>query len=71
MPNVKQETPKAIHNSNVSHKRLNATGLCASCGHKITLCGRPFTADIECCKCHVINHFRTSQQPTSFTAKEI
>lgn len=42
-----------------------AVGLCLSCSHRITLCGKPFTADIECPKCHTINKFNESQQPIS------
>ncbi len=42
-----------------------AVGLCLSCSHRITLCGKPFTADIECSKCHTINNFRDSQQPVA------
>jgi len=50
-------------------KRINRSildqdvGLCSFCGHKITLCGIPFTADIECNKCHTINHFMNSKLP--------
>jgi len=39
------------------------TGMCLKCGNRITLCGRPFTAEIECNKCHYINSFNNSQQP--------
>jgi hypothetical protein len=46
-------------------KLIAATGLCMNCGRKITLCGRPFTADIICRKCKCINHFVMSQQPIS------
>ena len=42
-----------------------SVGLCLSCSRRITLCGKPFTADIECSKCHYINEFRESQQPVS------
>lgn len=38
-------------------------GNCINCGYRLTYCGKPFTADVECSKCHVINHFRNSQQP--------
>jgi len=68
MPNVKQEMPKAMHRQTVSEKRASATGLCKKCGNKITFCGRPFTADIKCCKCNIINQFRMTQQPVSFVA---
>ncbi len=40
-------------------------GTCLRCGHRQTLCGLPFTADIKCGKCLYINEFRDSQQPVS------
>ncbi len=58
---------------NNSNKRLAAEkciGLCKHCGRRISLCGRLFTADIECSKCHYINMFRRSQQPVSAYAKD-
>ena len=44
---------------------LRATGLCLRCRHKITLCGKPFTATIRCNKCLYINEFVDSQQPVT------
>lgn len=38
-------------------------GLCLGCGHKLTLCGVPFTADVKCINCNKINHFVQSKQP--------
>jgi DNA-directed RNA polymerase subunit RPC12/RpoP len=38
-------------------------GICLGCGRKLTFCGSPFTADIECPKCNYINVFVESQQP--------
>lgn len=48
---------------NCGRKPDHAIGLCVNCGHRVTLCGKPFTADVECANCRVINHFRNSQQP--------
>lgn len=62
---------------NVSHRPENyakankSVGLCKSCGHKITLCCRNFTADIEFLKCHNINEVRSSQQPVSVRKPEV
>ena len=53
-----------------SLERQIATGLCIGCGHKVSLCGRPFTADIECSKCNSINKFRNSQQPVNCRSDE-
>lgn len=38
-------------------------GLCLNCSHKLTLCGKPFTADVICVKCNYMNHFVSSKQP--------
>lgn len=38
-------------------------GFCLSCGHKLTLCGLPFSAEIECRKCFTVNVYSSSQQP--------
>jgi hypothetical protein len=43
----------------------DAIGLCLKCGHRLTLCGKPFTADITCSKCSYINSFKDSQKPIS------
>lgn len=48
-----------------SIRRDGDVGLCIACGHRITLCGIGFTADIECSNCHVINMFRESKQPVA------
>jgi predicted amidophosphoribosyltransferase len=63
MPNVKSQTPNTMHILNMRDKRRLSTGLCKQCGAKITFCGRPFTAEIECHKCFSINIFERSQQP--------
>jgi hypothetical protein len=46
-------------------KDVSAIGLCLKCGHRVTLCGKPFTAEIPCCNCLFINIFNNSQQPVS------
>lgn len=48
-----------------------AIGLCLGCGRRITLCGRPFTSEVECANCHTINVFQESQQPVSCRAAVI
>lgn len=48
-----------------SIRRDEDVGLCIACGHRITLCGIGFTADIECHNCHAINMFRESKQPVA------
>jgi hypothetical protein len=45
-------SPLAVKNDDT------AIGLCINCGHRVTLCGIPFTADVQCANCLVINHFR-------------
>jgi len=43
----------------------SSIGLCISCGHRVTLCGRPFSAEIACGNCKKINVFIDSQQPVA------
>jgi hypothetical protein len=43
----------------------SSIGLCLRCRHRMTLCGAPFTSNIECNKCHYINVLQDSQQPVS------
>ena len=45
-------------------------GVCLSCGHRLTLCGAPFTADVVCCKCNKMNSFVESKQPVSVTVMD-
>lgn len=45
-------------------------GLCLGCGHRLTLCGAPFTADVVCCKCNKLNKFVESKQPVSITVMD-
>lgn len=50
----------------IVHKRSlkrDCIGLCINCGHRVTFCGKPFTAQIPCGKCLFINKFENSQQP--------
>jgi hypothetical protein len=54
-----------VQNSNDPRKPNNPVGMCLGCGHRLTLCGRPFTAEIECPKCFYINSYRDSQQPVA------
>src|SRR5436190_23704040 len=39
---------------------------CLNCGERLTYCGKPFSADIECPKCGSIHRFVNSQY--SFTS---
>lgn len=61
----REKRTEPVHSATVGRKRAAATGLCINCGNKITLCGRPFTADVKCSKCNHINSFLMSQQPVS------
>jgi hypothetical protein len=58
-----------VHKTPESERRAiskaEMIGLCLNCGVRITLCGKPFTADIPCCKCLYINVFQESRQPVS------
>jgi hypothetical protein len=55
------------------HKAVVASssiGICLGCGSRLTLCGAPFTANIQCSKCRVINKFYCSQQPVGIVDME-
>jgi ribosomal protein S27E len=39
------------------------TGHCLGCGDKLTFCGQPFTADIECPGCGAVNVYINSFKP--------
>ena len=47
----------------ILQKRRDSIGMCINCGRRITLCGKPFSAEIPCHKCLYINVFKDSQQP--------
>jgi ribosomal protein L40E len=38
-------------------------GLCLRCGARLTFCGKPFTAEIQCRSCFSINVYENSWQP--------
>jgi hypothetical protein len=44
-------------------RKVDAIGLCLKCGHRLTFCGQPFTAEIPCSKCLYINVYKESRQP--------
>lgn len=51
-----------------SRPSADMVGLCLGCGHKLSVCGLPFTADLECDNCHAVNSYRHSRQPVDFRA---
>ena len=57
------ENPQATKRSNRSILIESDIGMCLNCGKRLTLCGRPFSAEIQCSKCLYINVFRNSQKP--------
>lgn len=65
MRSSREKSGNAGHRTGNCANRDAAVGMCANCGHRISVCGRTFTADIECNKCKYINEFRCSQQPVS------
>jgi hypothetical protein len=58
----RQESTITVHKSTGRKKSI---GLCLNCGHRVTLCGMPFSAEITCNKCLFINVFQDSQQPVA------
>lgn len=45
-------------------------GLCISCGHRLTLCGKPFTAEILCRNCNKTNVYLESRKPVRLADME-
>jgi ribosomal protein L37AE/L43A len=48
-----------------SKMTAHSIGRCLRCGHRLTLCGIPFTAEIQCDKCLSVNTYSESRQPVS------
>ena len=38
-------------------------GFCLNCRAKLSFCGKPFTADLECPTCGAVNGYENSFQP--------
>lgn len=65
---VSRRHKESAGNCNQTNRNI---GLCLSCGHRVTLCGRTFTAEIECPNCKKMNIFTNSQQPVAVKDTEI
>ena len=56
------------HISNYGSKKRrfmeSCVGICLECNERLTFCGAPFTLNVMCPKCRVINVYIDSQQPT-------
>jgi hypothetical protein len=48
--------------------RARSTGYCLNCKAQLSFCGKPFTADLICAKCGVVNVYQESQQPVRIKA---
>src|SRR5688500_9966004 len=44
--------------------RAAGIGRCLSCGFEVSRCAVPFSAELTCCKCHTVNVYEDSRQPT-------
>ena len=62
---VNKITRNAALSSMRQQLREKSVGYCISCGAKVSDCGKPFTDEIPCPKCGVINVYVESQQPTA------
>lgn len=60
-----ESMPPAAYGHQARANDAKYIGVCINCGKKITLCGKPFTAQIPCHKCLYINLFQESQQPVA------
>lgn len=43
--------------------KSDMVGMCLKCSSRLSLCGAPFTADLECPKCGAVNGYEDSFQP--------
>ena len=46
-----------------SHDKTAHIGYCLGCAARLTFCGQPFTADIECPNCGAVNVYTHSFTP--------
>lgn len=44
-------------------RKASCIGMCRNCGHRLTFCGKEFTAEIPCANCLYINIYKDSRQP--------
>jgi hypothetical protein len=51
---IDAESPAAAEN----------VGFCLGCGSRLSICGKPFTADLKCPKCLATNIYEDSFQPS-------
>lgn len=63
MPMSTRIEDEAVKIGYKTKRKSKNIGMCIKCGHKLTFCGRPFTAEIPCVNCLYINTFKESQQP--------
>lgn len=61
MSTVKSESTVEIGRKR--KRKHDLVGMCLKCGHRITFCGEPFSAEIPCSNCLFINVFQNSRQP--------
>jgi hypothetical protein len=54
--------------STLSKTKSMNEGDCLQCGYRLSVCGRPFTADIQCPKCNTVNAYVESYQPVTVKA---
>ncbi len=63
---ITQNTQYASTNAQSGVKRFDGQdkyGKCLNCAARLTFCGQPFTSDIACPKCGVVNVYVESFQP--------
>jgi hypothetical protein len=61
---TKNATSQENKSKNSGHRATNS-GYCLKCGYRLSVCGRPFTTDIQCPKCGTVNSYVQSYQPVT------
>jgi hypothetical protein len=66
---VAHKPPQSTKNrTKTDNLAQSAIGMCINCAKRLTMCGEPFTADIECPNCGAVNVYEESQQPARIKA---
>lgn len=58
-----EKTDMSTNKSTSREQKSVNEGYCLECGYRLSVCGRPFTADLDCSKCGAINRYIESYQP--------
>lgn len=64
LPNASIELKKYAMRPANTISLANSVGYCLNCGAQVSVCGKPFSAELRCQRCGVFNVYENSQQPS-------